>query len=268
MPLSISGSVGEGGVNRPGDVQSVFGLLNAITPQSLEPGDQCTPELIQAIRKFQRAFMSKPDGRIDANGRTWKCLLAAAEKEPAAEHSSFVPGEPPVLEAAKVWSLLNTVGITGGVAILGLRGFYLDSMGAPGRNDRGIYDDAIFVVSEHAFASFNANTDPSVSRKGVAVLKPGRWDYKVGTHGLSKPKSSRYTALVQAAKVTVVRDQTGDDTGWFGINIHKGGRTTTSSLGCQTIYPDQWPAFIELVRSELRRAEQKVVPYLLMEQPA
>ncbi len=32
-------------------------------------------------------------------------------------------------------------------AILGMRGYFQDSMGTPGRNDRGIYDDATIVIS-------------------------------------------------------------------------------------------------------------------------
>lgn len=154
------------------------------------------------------------------------------------------------------------------VVLVGIRGYYRDTMGAPGRNDRGIYDDAIILRSSTVHAAFNANTDPSVARKHVAVLKAGVWRYQVGTHGLSKPKAQRYTALVQAGDVTVIRDQEGSDTGYFGINIHRGGYTGTSSLGCQTIFPDQWPAFIALVQSELKRYAQKIIPYLLVEAAA
>ena len=152
------------------------------------------------------------------------------------------------------------------VALLGVRGYYRDSMGAKGKNDRNIYDDAIFLVSPSGVVAFNANTDPSVYRRRVASLKPGVWLYKVGTHGLSKPAHRRYTALVQAQVVTVRRDQLGDDTGFFGINIHKGSHNTTSSLGCQTIYPNQWDAFIALVQSELKRSAQKTIPYILIEE--
>src|SRR5262245_48185267 len=113
-----------------------------------------------------------------------------------------------------------------------------------GENDRGIYDDALFIVSPETFVAFNANVDPSVFRRGIAALEAGGVRYKLGIHGLSRPAAQCYKALVQAGPVTVRRDETGNDTGWFGINIHRGGVSGTSSLGCQTIVPDQWPTFI------------------------
>jgi lysozyme len=150
------------------------------------------------------------------------------------------------------------------VQLLGIRGYYLNTMGEPKKNDRGLYDDAIFVVSPEVFAAFNANTDPSVFRKRIAVLELGCWSYKVGTHGLSKPKNLRYEALVQAGPVTVKRDEMGLDTGWFGINIHRGGYNTTSSEGCQTIYPEQWHLFIETVKAELKKQHQVELDYVLV----
>jgi hypothetical protein len=39
---------------------------------------------------------------------------------------------------------------------------------------------------------------------------------------------------------------------------------TTSSEGCQTIYPAQWDGFINLVYSEMSRYNQKTIPYLLV----
>lgn len=157
------------------------------------------------------------------------------------------------------------------VCLLGIRGYYRDTMGKPGVNDRGIYDDAIILRSSTAHVAFNANTDPSVVRKGrgtgakkgIAKLKTGVWQFVLGPH------RGKYLALRQSGKFTVIRDGIdGDyeDTGdGFGINIHKGGYGSTSSLGCQTIFPDQWPAFIALVQSELKRAGQKVIPYVLVE---
>lgn len=180
---------------------------------------------------------------------------------------AIVPQSKPKAPYDTLAAIVRKAGIRDGFAIVGVRGYYFRTMGDPNRNDRGIYDDALFVVTPNVFAAFNANTDPSVYRKGIAVLRPGLYEYKVGIHGLSKPANRRYTALVQAGKVTVDRDGTGPDTGFFGINIHKGGPRSTSSLGCQTIYPAQWPSFIELVKSELKRAGRTTVPYLLVEGP-
>jgi hypothetical protein len=90
--------------------------------------------------------------------------------------------------------------------------------------------------------AFNANCDPSRTERGIARLCVGRWKYRPGIHNLSKdPKEHpHYEALVQAGHVTVDRGAGNLDTGFFGINIHCGGNTTTSSLGCQTIPPAQW----------------------------
>lgn len=150
-------------------------------------------------------------------------------------------------------------------ALLGSRGYFRDSMGVIGRNDRGIYDDAIFLVTPTAFVSFNANCDPSVARDGIASLEAGHvYLYRIGIHGLSKPANQQYEALVQAGEVWVQRDGGKREKGYFGINIHRGGLNTTSSLGCQTIHPSQWAAFITLVDSELSRHGAKTIPYLLL----
>lgn len=157
---------------------------------------------------------------------------------------------------------LKAVGVSDSVALVGCRGYYRRTAE---ENERGVYDDAIFFLTPEAFAAFNANVDPSIFRRHIATLKKGLWRYKVGIHGLNKPESQRYTALVQAAPVTVSRDGEPDETGMFGINIHRGSNSGTSSLGCQTIPPAQWDAFISLVRSELKRHAQKTVPYLLVD---
>jgi lysozyme len=151
--------------------------------------------------------------------------------------------------------------------ILGVRGYYKQTMGNPVQNDRGIYDDAIFLISPDHFSSWNANTDPSVTRKGVAVLKPGGpYLYKLGMHNMKHP----YLALRQYGRVTVIRDQQGEETDTpaapFYIDIHKGGFNTTSSLGCQTIHPTQWDAFLATVKDQLKRHNQIIVPYCLIDQ--
>lgn len=171
----------------------------------------------------------------------------------------MIPPARPQITRAEALRRLGSVPLP---ALLGIRGYYL-SMGRPGENDRGIYDDAIILLSDHVIAAFNANVDPSIHRAGIATLAPGLWRYKLGIHGLNRAPSQRYQALVQAAPVTVLRDGGRTESGWFGINIHRGGRTTTSSLGCQTVPPDQWEAFISLVRSEMKRAGTNQISYRL-----
>lgn len=164
-------------------------------------------------------------------------------------------------------ALLVKARVADEVALVGIRGYYRDTMGVPGKNDRGIYDDAIFLLSPSAYAAFNANTDPSIRRQGIAVLKPGVHRYRKGKHGLSKPGGG-YPALRPAnpaEELPVTRDGEGDSMG-VAINIHRGSQRTTSSLGCQTIHPGQWEAFIALVYCEMDRHNQRTIPYLLVEQ--
>jgi lysozyme len=169
------------------------------------------------------------------------------------------------------------------VFVSGIRGYYQRTMGDPAANDRGIYDDAIFLVSAAFFGSYNGNTDPGGRRpgrgfgagKGMARLKPGVWNvYRFDLH---RGSAAPYPALCQrAGNVTVVRDGIDGDyeeTGSFGINIHRGSWSKTSSLGCQTIYPAQWDSFITSARDQARRFhgaswKSVTIPYVLLEQPS
>lgn len=152
----------------------------------------------------------------------------------------------------------------------GIRGYYEDTMGEPGKNDRGIFDDAIFIVGKEEFHAFNGNTDPSVYKLAIASLKPGVWPvYKFDMH------KGQYLALCQrGGNVTVVRDGKGEDTGMFGINQHRGGHWGTSSLGCQTVPFDQWKEFIDTATAVARKYYGKSYrsksdyPYVLLENPA
>lgn len=149
--------------------------------------------------------------------------------------------------------------------LVGRRGFYGDSMGKPGANDLNIYDDALFLLDRDRMWVWNANCDPGKHRPGMANLKPGRWLYRPGIHNISKDPAlhPHYEALVQAGKVTVHRDEQGDDTGFFGINIHRGGEHVTSSEGCQTIPPAQWPEVMPAVHRALEREGRTDLTYVL-----
>jgi lysozyme len=163
---------------------------------------------------------------------------------------------------------LKSAGVTDPVCLVGIRGYYRDSMGAKGKNDRNLYDDALILVSPNVHAAFNANVDPAryginpKIGKGYASLKQGVWRYKIGKHGIRS--GNPYTALVQAGPVTVVRDGGKEETGFFGINVHAGSRTRVSSEGCTTLPPDQFPAFIALTQSEMKRNNAKTLSYVLV----
>jgi lysozyme len=193
---------------------------------------------------------------------------------------TMVPNSKPRLSAEELHKLMLPFDINREkypLVVVGIRGYYRDTMGAPGVNDRGIYDDALFFDTPSATVAFNGNTDPSRYRpgegtgeqKGMAVLKAGAWF----AHTFDLHRDS-YMALCQrSGKVTVIRDGSPpyEDTGMFGINIHRGGYNTTSSEGCQTIHPSQWESFINLAIDQAKRFfgqhwQDKTVPYVLLEQ--
>lgn len=177
-----------------------------------------TDEMLEIIRNKLRAFLSSMPVQV--------------------------PATRPKLTFEEVTKVLDSMNVRVNTAILGVRGYYRDSIGVPGFNDRGVYDDAIFLVNRQGrkLKSFNANVDPSVKRRRIASLKPGVYKYETGFHGITRPDP--YPALRQSGPVTVVRDDIGEDTGFFAINIHKGSVNSTSSEGCQTLPPDQWTEFI------------------------
>lgn len=212
-----------------------------------------------------------------------KMSLPAPTRAVAAKRATRggeIPASKPKRTQAELRAQIAAFGIDrtkNPLVIVGIRGYYKDTLGMPGVNDRGMYDDALFIDSDEAFAAFNGNTDPSRyqagfgtgASKGMAKLKPGLWPvYRFDIH------NGKYEAICQrAGKVTVIRDGSPpyEDTGNFGINIHRGGYNGTSSLGCQTIHPDQWPSFITLATDIAKRVfgekwRQAVIPYVLLEE--
>jgi lysozyme len=199
--------------------------------------------------------------------------------------SGIVPGSTPQMGNLEVNNILGGHGITERCAILAVRKYYQDSFGKKGANDIAVYDDALFLRGPTFFGAFNANVDPGAYRKGhgtgsskgMAQLKPGTYRvHKLDIH------NGKYLALCQrAGDVTVYRDADSsvpeskikivdgrrvyEDTGAFGINVHHGTKTTTSSAGCQTIWPSQWEYFIEKVQEQMKLSGQKIMPYCLID---
>ena len=79
MDVTIKSSVGANGKNGRADTRKVQKLLNAIFPSTLLSVDgDCGSKTVRRIERFQRRFTTKPDGRVDPDGRTLKKLNAAA----------------------------------------------------------------------------------------------------------------------------------------------------------------------------------------------
>lgn len=174
----------------------------------------------------------------------------------------------PKLTKQELENMIASYRVPEAVRLVGIRGYYKDSMGVAGQNDIGIYDDALFLIGPSIFIAFNGNTDPSKSKPGIAKLVPGVHYYKKGKHGLSKPGGG-YPAFrpdTPDESLPVTRDgQQGIKKG-IAINIHKGSYNSTSSEGCQTIYPDQWIQFQTEVYHAMDIEGQKRIPYILIEQ--
>ena len=147
-----------------------------------------------------------------------------------------------------------------GAYLVGIRGYFLNSIGVRGANDLGFYDDAIILVNGSEICTFNGNTDPSKEGKGLAMLKVGSYQYYKGKH---RGKYNALRPFPEGVKMPCTRD--GKDSFAIACNIHKGGNTTTGSEGCQTIPPVQWDEFIGLVYSVMDKNKMQTINYFLYE---
>lgn len=152
--------------------------------------------------------------------------------------------------------------------LVGVRGYYRDSMGKKGVNDRGIYDDAVFIVYKGEVLSFNFNVDPSGYKEGVAILRKGIHWYKKGLHGITRPNPYKAFRPATPDESLIVnrQGQTGTSKG-IAINLHRGGVNGTSSLGCQTVPPQQWIEFQTLVYGMMEELNISKFPYVLIDGP-
>lgn len=186
------------------------------------------------------------------------------------------PNKPNVL-IKDIMSLMKRKGYdtlirTNTVYLVAIRGYYLNTMGTPGKNDLNMYDDMVAWVWPNGVAAFNYNTDPTRlgfnrnAGKNMAMLIPGMYTFVKRKH------KGQYDAFGQGEHpVAVYRCEVSGkissiEEGLFGINIHKGGFSSTSSEGCQTLPQDQWQAFKEMGYSLLRQYNQNTFKYILFDE--
>ncbi len=209
--------------------------------------------------------------------------------------NTIIPPAKPKLPAAMVHALANganNLNITillpnkkkPVVSVLAIRGYRRDSMGVPGVNDAGIYDDAAFLIVGEDVYPYNFNADPSVIGwnralgKPFAQLKTGLWYFIRGLHK-GKTKAFRQPDEDEAEQYgipnfghfTVIRDDGRghkyEDTGYHAINGHSGSLAGTSSWGCITWPPTEWFDFQETAYAAMKKAQQTVLPVLLIDGP-
>lgn len=157
------------------------------------------------------------------------------------------------------------------VCVIAIRGLFANTYGKPDANDINCYDDALYVArysqepgtknqEQLVVTSYNANTDPTRygwnpgAGKYMARLKPGKYKMRRRRHGASRPGGGYMAYGQDGSEVTVERiDENGKvrktETGDYGIDLHPGGQTTTSSEGCQTIPREQWDSLDNLLQS-------------------
>lgn len=258
--------------NRPKyeqDVANIYETCYTIAVQ-LKLFDPATAEKIAAEQRAKASLNSGTGRSVTVSGAS-AAEIPDGAPYPKVYKSPLIPPQRPTSTRQQIVKLTNNYSEY--PYLVGLRGYYKNESGRSGLNDRGLYDDALFFVLPNEMYAFNFNTDPSwygynddsKTRAGVATLKEGTWEYVIGLH----KGSVHHMALVQHGNFTVYRDgnsRTGkkiQDTGKFGINLHKGGRGGTSSAGCQTVPPSQWDEFYnQLVTKYLPKG--KVIKYFLI----
>lgn len=123
------------------------------------------------------------------------------------------------------------------------------------------FDDLVGVVEGDKISWYTATTNPGthwlknlLNPKGAALLKPGQWvdSWKVGMH------QGKYEALTQVKSITVYRDSNKnliaeessvEDTGLFGINIHRANPNGISK------FIDKWSAGCQVLNNSTEFAE-------------
>lgn len=162
------------------------------------------------------------------------------------------------------------------ICLLGIRNYTRGN--AYGDSPSDLYDDCIVRCIDNEIKIFEASVDPGsyfinhpMNPQGCARLKCGLWYYQLGEH-------HAHRALVQADEVTVHRIdkagiKRGEETGFFGINIHSGGQeylVGRYSAGCQVIkageaWKFQWTDFFEPIETGMKKSGQTRIPYLLVD---
>lgn len=199
----------------------------------------------------------------------------------------------PKLSEKRAREILFAGNVTDPVAILAVRGYWRDTMGAEGRNDVGVHDDAWFAVGPDLFLPLQANTDPSrlgwnaSIGKNFAMLMPGLHYFHAGAHKGRTPafrqaddeEDAAAFGIPDGGRFKIWRAKNMDEvlagtakivSGHFAINIHdtqSNDEHRTSSWGCQTAMTSLFKPWATAVQTAMKQQKQKRLPYLLINGP-
>jgi lysozyme len=190
-------------------------------------------------------------------------------------------------KALKRWRADGNEGPLPVVYVLAVRAYRKRTMGDPGRNDVGIFDDAFFLVTPDGMLAENANTDPSRLGwnpgvgKPYGILQPGVWWFYPGPHkGLKgcfrqadDAAVAKKLGIPHEGKFKVMRMWGWDDPrnylewGHQQVNIHPATVSSTSSWLCLTLPWDRAKAWLAAATGALKKHRQKLLPVILIEGP-
>lgn len=159
------------------------------------------------------------------------------------------------------------------VLVIGIRGYFRDSVGKAGQNDLGVWDDAVLVYENGTLRkTFNGNTDPSKVNADLAMLDTGIYQFYKGIH---RSRISAFRAYPEGVRLKCKRQNSKGV--WYeswcsAINFHDGGLNDTWSAGCQTVINQgvhrQFIEFRTLVYSLMDASKLKTFTYLLIDESA
>lgn len=154
--------------------------------------------------------------------------------------------------------------------VIGVRGYFLNSVGKKNANDTG-WDDGIIVYENGTLIkTFNGNTDPSKVNSDLAMLDTGVYQFAKGTH---KNRIKAFRAYPEGVRLKCKRQNRNGvwkESLCSAINFHDGGLSDTWSAGCQTIINQgkqkQFDEFRDLVYKLMTKHTLKTFTYLLIEE--
>lgn len=254
----ISASVGSyesGAVNHAADVTTVQKMLTEIAKKTANPLFDpkgidgkiarvgATSGTVKAITNFQarRVGLSKPDGRIDVGGKTWKTMT-----------STIGAVAPPAAPPIPVGGLITlTVQHGGNVPTKTKR------QGGESATYNGMYESTFTLSGGGVNGTFRGSMWPDdMTERGHVV--DGTYPLHIGFHKggtaakqgaenlIMKRNGIRPGLLVNMRKpVSVLSDKPGKTTA-VGINVHNGFNGNRGSDGCLTLQPADWPRFIQI----------------------